>query len=150
MAMQPQIQPKELQLQEQLDQKDKERQLAKDELNKERLVRVTEGVIRTITSPAFVEKMRLANIEFKAGKGLDAGAALLSIEALREAGADIPDDFRVTSRVFEDQASGLRVEFKSNETPNISDQELALASWGACGGAGGPLIGCGCSGWHAQ
>jgi hypothetical protein len=115
----------------------------KAELDRQRLLKVTGDVIQTITSPAFVEKMRLARIDFEAGKGLDAGAKLLSIEGLREAGVDIPADFRMTSRIFEDRVQGTRFELKS-DAPSEPDQ----ISWGVCGGAGGPIISCGCSGWQ--
>jgi hypothetical protein len=134
---------KEQELHDQLEQKDKERQSVKDQLDRERLLRVTGDVIKAITAPAFVEKMRLARVEFEAGKGLDVGAKILSIEGLREAGVDIPTDFRLTSRVFEDHVEGTRLEIKSEKSPG---PELG-ASWGACAGAGGPLISCGCAGW---
>jgi hypothetical protein len=136
---------KEGELLRQLEKQDQERKDTKRELDRERLIRVTAGVIDTITSPEFVERMRLAQLELQRGGGMEAAAKLLSLDALRQSGAEIPDDFRLTSRIFEDPANGLRVEYKSEVSSSNVDMQTA---WGACAGAGGPLIGCGCSGWQ--
>lgn len=134
---------KEIKLQNKLVEKDKDRLAAKEELDRERLLRVTGDLIETITSPAFVEKMRQARLSADSGDGMDTAAKLLSIDGLREAGVDIPADFRLTSRVFEDRVEGLR--FESNIAELRSDALGGLA-WGACGGAGG-LTFCGCGGF---
>ena len=113
---------------------------AKGQLDRERLTRVTSDLIETITSPEFIENMRVARKEADAGAGMDVASELLSINALRRAGVDIPNDFRMTSRVFEDKSDGFRLEIK-----DLGDIGGPL-SWGACGGAGG-LTFCGCGGF---
>jgi hypothetical protein len=127
-----------------LDVLDQQRAIVKTELDRERLLRVTGSVIETITSPTFVEKMRQARRAADAGAGMDVAAELLSIEGLRAAGADIPPDFRLTSRVFEDREEGIRAEIKSSETPGPND---VAPRWGGCAGAGG-LTFCGCGGFQ--
>ncbi len=115
---------------------------AMDQLTRERLSQVTADVIMTITSPVFVEKMRRARAAADKDKGLEQAVSLLSIEGLREAGANIPADFRLTSRVFEDRQQGVRLEL--NEAPRPGD---VAPAWGVCGGAGG-LTFCGCGGFQ--
>lgn len=117
----------------------------KGQLDRERLKIVTNSVVDTITSPEFVEKMRLARIEADEGGGLDTAANLLSIDGLRQAGVDIPKDFRLTSRVFEDRQTGFRLELKSDPKLKLGGEEPVLA-WGACAGGGG-LTFCGCGGF---
>ena len=117
---------------------------AKGQLDRERLMRVSSEVINTITSPEFVEKMRKARISANEGGGLEEAAKLLSIDGLREAGVDIPTDFRLTSRVFEDRATGFKLELKSDlRTSRPGTEPLG---WGACAGGGG-LTFCGCGGF---
>ena len=122
---------------------DEERAIAKGQLDRERLKRVTNEVIDTITSPAFVEKMRQARTSADEGGGLDAAAKLLSLDGLREAGVDIPKDFRLTSRVFEDLAEGFTLKLDS-KIPRRGDPDTL--GWGACAGGGG-LSFCGCGGF---
>ena len=121
-----------------------EKLIAKRELDRERLVRVTNSLIETITSEGFVEKMRVARLQADSGAGMDTAADLLSIASLREAGLDIPDDFRMTSRVFEDREAGLRIE--KFDHLNMDPIDIDPLGWGACGGAGG-LTFCGCGGF---
>lgn len=130
-------------LQDRLDSIEKERTDAKDQLNRERLMRVTSEVIDTITSPEFVEKMRQARISADEGGGLEAAARLLSIDGLREVGVDIPADFRLTSRVFEDRTTGFKFELTD---PLIRPGGLEPLGWGGCAGGGG-LTFCGCGGF---
>jgi hypothetical protein len=66
---------------------------------------------------------------------------MLSLDSLRAAGADFPDDFRLTSRVFEDLESGLRIEMK----PPIDLNGPGVIAWGACAGGGAATV-CGCAG----
>ena len=82
----------------------------KGDLDRDRLMAATNTVIETITSPEFVEKMRQAREAAEKDGGYEAVAKILSLEGLRAAGAKIPEDFRLTSRIFEDivGASALR------------------------------------------
>jgi hypothetical protein len=137
-------------LQGQVDALDAERLNVKDQLDRERLRRVTSDVIDTITSPEFVEKMRLARISADEGGGLDAASKLLSLDGLRGAGVDIPKDFRLTSRVFEDRAAGFNLELNSGQLGGRalpSALVRARPDWGACAGAGG-FGHCGCAGFR--
>lgn len=129
-------------LSERMKQLDTERTEVKSQLDRERLVKVTSGVIETITSPAFVEKMERARKISEGGEGFDEVAKLLTLDGLRAAGAEIPDDFRLTSRVFEDKVSGVRVHIDPVLTGIPGAEPVG---WGACGGAGG-LTFCGCGG----
>jgi hypothetical protein len=133
----------ERRLQDRINQLDNERIQVKSQLDRERLVRVTNGVIETITSPEFIERMQQARMMADSSEGYDAVAKLLTLESLRAAGAEIPDDFRLTSRVFEDKVNGVRFELKSDLTGIPGLEPLG---WGACGGAGG-LTFCGCGGF---
>jgi len=122
---------------------DEERRLVKGQLDRKRLMVVTNDVIETITSDAFVEKMRAARDASDKDGGMDAVSKLLSLEGLRGAGAKIPDDFRLTSRIFEDKVRGERFEI-GPITSKIPDMDPL--GWGACAGAGG-LSFCGCGGF---
>ena len=118
-----------------------QRVAATGQLDRERLMQISADVIRTITEPAFVERMGQARIAADEGAGFDAAARLLSIDGLREAGVDIPADFRMTSRIFEDRVEGSRFEIQSPLEPGD-----ILPAFGACAGAGG-LTFCGCGGF---
>lgn len=132
----------ERELQAELDRVEDERRNAKGQLDRERLLRVTNDVVQTITSPRFVESMRQARREADEGAGLETAADLLSIDGLRGAGVDIPDDFRMTSRIFEDREQGVRFELR----PIPTDPTIRPPEWGGCAGAGG-LSFCGCGGF---
>ncbi|MEI9994467.1 MAG: hypothetical protein WDM91_07725 [Rhizomicrobium sp.] len=136
-----QTRPQETALAAQIASIDTQRAEVKSQLDRERLVRVTNSVIETITSPQFIEKMRQAREKIAGGAGIETAGQLLSLESLRGAGAEIPEDFRLTSRVFEDKASGMRF-----EAHPVSSLEQGTAAWGACAGAGG-LTFCGCGGF---
>lgn len=121
---------------------DQNRLDTKNQLDRERLARVTSDVIRTITSPDFMERVSKAREAASNGAGMDAAAKLLSIDGLRSAGVDIPDDFRMTSRIFEDRLSGVRIHLDDIDMrPGVGP-----VAWGGCAGAGG-LSFCGCGGF---
>jgi hypothetical protein len=145
MADRKEIQPTEKQGSARLEKErllQEKAQYAKDQLDRERLTRVTGEVVETITSPEFVERMRKARLAADAGSELDVAANLLSIEGLRAAGANIPADFRLTSRIFEDREQGFRLELRST----LGTDAISQLGWGACAGAGG-LSFCGCGGF---
>ena len=120
-----------------------EQLLVQGQLDRERLMLITNNLIETITSPQVVEKMR----EFRKGVNSEtefqAAGEFLSRESLIKAGADIPDDFRITSRIFEDKVSGMRVELHSPDAG--SDAVKARGSWSGCAGGGAWTV-CGCAG----
>lgn len=121
---------------------DAERETVKNQLDRERLTRATNSVIETITSPEFVQKMREFRERAAAGEiEPEQISQLLSIEGLREAGAELPDDFRLSSRTFEDLESGTRIEIKPGRLPG----DLSPVAWGACAGGGAATV-CGCAG----
>jgi hypothetical protein len=134
----------EQQLRAELAVQDRARQAVKDRLDREQLRRVTNDMIQAITSPEFVERVRLARAASDRGEGMDAAVRLLSIEGLREAGVDIPEDFRMTSRVFEDREQGVRISM--DEPRALESEGIEVLSWGSCAGAGG-LTFCGCGGF---
>lgn len=125
-----------------LSELDSERLVVKNQLDRERLTTITSNLIETITSPNFIERMRQFRKKARGGASFGEAADLMSIESLRAAGADIPDDFRLTSRVFEDSETGLRVEIKPPQ--GAIDLGNVLA-WGACAGGGAATV-CGCAG----
>lgn len=113
--------------------------VALQQLDRERLTRITDSLIQTITSPEFIERMRsFRNVAERTSSFEEAGG-LMSIESLREAGAELPDDFRITSRVFEDYQEGTRISVSPLEG---GGPQLA---WGACAGGGAATV-CGCAG----
>lgn len=128
-------------LRQQMEKIEVERSRVKSQLDRERLLSATGSVIETITSTEFIEKMRQARDVADEDDGFATVSKLLSLEGLRRAGAEIPDDFRLTSRVFEDKAAGVRLEVRPKGGP--IDGTLG---WGACAGAGG-LTFCGCGGF---
>ena len=121
---------------------DEARRLVKRELDRDRLTEITDSLIRTITSPEVVAKMSAFRDAADEGASFDEAADLMSLESLRKAGADIPDDFRLTSRVFEDFATGTRIEVNPGKLGGLGTDPLA---WGACAGGGAATV-CGCAG----
>jgi hypothetical protein len=121
---------------------DNERALVKQQLDRERLTVITSSLIDTITSPRFIERMRQFREKAAAGARLGDAADLMSLESLRAAGAQIPDDFRLTSRIFEDSETGLRFEIKP---PRAQPDFGNSVAWGACAGGGAATV-CGCAG----
>jgi hypothetical protein len=134
----------ETRLREDLARRDDDRRQVHERLSRERLTRVTTEMVQTLTSPAFFDKVRDARDAADRGEGMEAAARLLSIESLRELGVDIPDDFRMTSRVFEDRENGGQVEFR--DVPIFDPNDPGLVGWGGCAGGGG-LTFCGCGGF---
>lgn len=131
-------------LENRLDELETERREVKGQLDRDRLMKVTSEVVETITSPEFIERMRKARDQADKGDGMDAVSKVLSIEGLREAGASIPEDFRLTSRVFEDKLRNERFEIGPIDVGRIPDADPL--GWGACAGGGG-LTFCGCGGF---
>ncbi len=138
------ISPTEQKLVDRLDEIEQSRLATQVELDRQRLIRVTQEVIETITSPEFVGKMRMVRARVDGGEDISTVAAqLLSLDSLREAGVNIPEGFRLTSRVFEDSSTGLRIEIKDKG----SDPTSLRANMGGCicGGSGGFSAG---AGWN--
>lgn len=131
----------------------REQGLVKSQLDRERLTTITSSLIETITSPKFVDRMRQFRAKAGEGASFDDAADLMSLESLRSAGAAIPDDFRLTSRVFEDFATGTRIDIKPPRTPGDFKipslpgdfDPSGPVEWGACAGGGAASV-CGCAG----
>lgn len=121
---------------------EEERDLVRRQLNRERLTEITASIIETITSPEVIEKMKAFRESAEKGASYAEASELMSLESLRAAGAKIPDDFRLTSRVFEDRETGLKIQFVP---PSEFPDQRAPLEWGACGGAGAATV-CGCAG----
>ena len=132
---------KEEQLYAELEQIEQQRRDTKRQLDRERLMRVTSDLVSTLTAPEFIEKMRAARQEAEGGAGLDRAGDLLSLSNLRRAGVDIPDDFRLTSRIFEDEVEGIRIEVQDRLGGDLDSLGLKV-----CGG-GGTLGICACGGF---
>lgn len=115
------------------------------QIDRERLTTITNSLIQTITSPKFIERMR--QFREKAGGKPDFGEAaeLMSLESLRAAGADLPADFRLTSRVFEDSETGLKLDIRAGQLQTAGGPIL---KWGACAGGGAATV-CGCAGGNS-
>jgi hypothetical protein len=114
-----------------------------------RLRKAAVGVVETLTDPNFINKIQQARSHTDdAGNVLDVLKHHFSIEGLREAGVDIPADFRMTSRVFEDVTSEPRIQVSEDLEPvaaasNFKDNPQA---GGFC--AGGSFRGIrGCAGF---
>lgn len=112
------------------------------QIDRERLTTITNSLIQTITSPKFIERMR--QFREKAGSNPDFGDAadLMSLESLRAAGAEVPNDFRLTSRVFEDSETGFKLDIRPAQRAVAGGPIL---KWGACAGGGAATV-CGCAG----
>lgn len=130
----------------------REQLLVKSQLDRERLTTITSNLIDTITSPKFVDRMRQFREKADGGASFDDAADLMSLESLRAAGATIPDDFRLTSRVFEDRVTGLRIDIRPpRDIGGILDPRGGFGDaggpveWGACAGGGAATV-CGCAG----
>ncbi|MGO7045460.1 hypothetical protein ACCT07_36755 [Rhizobium johnstonii] len=72
----------------------------------EHLRNVTQELIKAITSPEVIEQMREFRDKAAAGGDFVDAGNLMSLENLKANGADLPDGFRITSRIFEDKNSG--------------------------------------------
>ncbi|WP_411958313.1 hypothetical protein [Paracoccus homiensis] len=121
---------------------DDERRIVKSQLDRDRLAEITQSLIETITSPEVVSNMKKFRVNAEKTGSFDEAADLMSLETLRNAGAKIPDDFRLTSRVFEDLETGMKVEVRP---PNFPVGDIDPLAWGACAGGGAATV-CGCAG----
>ena len=115
------------------------------QIDRERLTTITNSLIQTITSPKFIERMRQFREKAGAKPDLAAAADLMSLESLRSAGAELPADFRLTSRVFEDGDTGLKLDIRTGQLPGAGGPVL---KWGACAGGGAATV-CGCAGGNS-
>lgn len=134
-------------LQGRIEALDAERALVKSQLNRERLTEITDSLIRTITSPQVIESMKRFRDKAAEGASFEDAADLMSLESLRAAGAKLPEDFRLSSRVFEDFEKGIKFEIRP---PKIADGRFGPTGfdplgWGACAGGGAATV-CGCAG----
>lgn len=112
-----------------------------DQMDRDRLMRISNTLIETVTSPKVIEHMYEFRKRAAEGASLDEAGDLMSLGALRAAGADLPEDFRLTSRVFEDREKGVRLELKPSSLETFGG-DVAL---GVCAGGGAGTV-CGCAG----
>lgn len=122
---------------------EQERGEIKSQLDRDRLTKATTSVVEAITSAPFIERMR--EFRERAARGdvaLEEVSQLLSVDGLRAAGAELPDDFRLSSRTFEDFQTGTRIDIRPGNV--IGDIGMA-PQWGACAGGGAATV-CGCAG----
>ena len=127
-------------IKDRLEKLDLEKAELKGQLDRDRLMAVTNTVIETITSLEFIEKMRQAREKAEKDEGYEAVAKILSLEGLRAAGAKIPEDFRLTSRIFEDKVRGERFEISPINDPDGPIQRYDPLGWGAFAGRGAATI----------
>lgn len=129
--------------------------MPEDFLNADRLRKITDEMIITLTSAPYVEAMRTLKAT-PLDQRLKVGAELLTTSALRAKGVPMPDNMRVSSRYFE--AGSPTLEVTDPEKPG--DQPIArfiddpttqtmllvgahpmagccCGGAGACGGCGG-------------
>jgi len=116
-----------------------------DTLDAERLRKLTDDIIKAITSPPFVEAMRKMKAT-PVDQRLKVAPQLLSPEVLRSQGAPLPVDMRITSRYFETGKPTIEVTDPAKPgQPPIVKEAAALTSLEAgpvtagacaCGGAG--------------
>lgn len=72
-----------------------------EELDPQRLREITEQMLRAMTSPEFVEQLQAVR-NARGDRQLAEASQRLTPEALREAGVDLPDGMRISSRYFEE------------------------------------------------
>ncbi len=118
--------------------------LPSEEVMRERLTAMTNELINTITSTVFVERMRTFRSAPPGEVTFANASQLLSLESLRSAGANLPEDFRVTSRYFEDVNTGER--FDESVRDPMAERNVA---WSGCAGGGAAGV-CGCAGGSTQ
>lgn len=112
-------------------------------LDRDRLTKISNELISAITSPEVIERMQAFRKQAARGATFSEAGDLMSLESLKAAGAKLPDDFRITSRVFEDRKDGTKFEIKipRRAETGIPDH----LAWGACAGGGAATV-CGCAG----
>ena len=133
---------RKIELSNRMKELDKERLLVKQQLDRGRLTEITSNLVETLTSPQMVERMREFREKAEKGASLAEAGEILSVEGLRAAGASLPDDFRLTSRVFEDFETGMRIDIRP---PAKGIPDIDPLGWGACAGGGAATV-CGCAG----
>lgn len=74
--------------------------MADEDLDPQRLRAITSEMVEVITSPAYVEAMRVMK-STSAEKRLSEAMRRLTPEALREQGVKLPENMRISSRYFE-------------------------------------------------
>ena len=109
------------------------------------LTDMTNSVLDTITSPDFLKKMHEARFNAERGGSLEDMANLMSVENLRNEGVALPDQFRVTSRKFEDLTTGESIEINQPVSERKMDAEEPVALGGCAGG--GAFTVCACGGY---
>ena len=112
--------------------------------DRQSLTNMTNSVLDVITSPGFLKKMHEARFNAERGGSLQDMADLMSVENLRNEGVELPDDFRVTSRRFEDLTTGESIEV--NEPVPTDSRTGDAVALGGCAGGGAATV-CGCGGY---
>ncbi|QBK30394.1 hypothetical protein [Roseitalea porphyridii] len=112
-------------------------QEAVDELEVERLKKMSSEMIDAISSPAFVEAMRKLK-ETPVEDRLKVGAKLLDPKRLRKEGVPLPDDMRISSRYFEPGKPVISVDdagaFTGTRSELPNDPDVVAVGGCACGG----------------
>ncbi len=92
------------------------------DLDVERLKKITGELIDAITSPEFIEQVRMVRTAPE-NERLAEASRRLSVDALRAAGVKLPTDMRVSNRYFE-ESFGTPIEFGDypNSRPNIINE----------------------------
>ncbi|MDL5363417.1 hypothetical protein [Halalkalicoccus sp. NIPERK01] len=86
--------------------------------DREQVEKTLSEVLEVITSREYIDQMNKVR-EAPVDERLAAGAKYLTPEALREAGVDVPEGFRISSRYF-DEELGRELEFgQPYEQPNV-------------------------------
>jgi hypothetical protein len=126
-------------------------------LDANNLRQITDDMIVALTSPAFVDAMRILKLT-PADQRLNIGSKILTSEALRAKGVPLPHGVRVTSRYFETGAPTIEVTDPAeagyppitNLLPDFANPMTGLiggvrpmAGGCCCGGAASACGGCG-------
>jgi hypothetical protein len=108
------------------------------------LQKVTQELIKTITSPEVIEQMRQFREKAAAGAAHAEAGNLMSLESLKSAGAQLPEGFRITSRVFEDKLNKKTIDLGpySGDPPPRPASLAGNAVSGCAGGGAGTVCGC--------
>ncbi|MBN9552310.1 MAG: hypothetical protein J0H31_26485 [Alphaproteobacteria bacterium] len=110
---------------------------------------VTQELVKAITSPEVIEQMRQFREKAAAGGNFTEAGDLMSLESLKAAGANLPDGFRITSRVFEDKSTGKTIDlgpetpFDPNNPVGLGPKDINAVS--GCAGGGAATV-CACAG----
>jgi hypothetical protein len=113
----------------------KEKEMADKMLDVTRLNKITEEMIAAITSPPFVEAMRMLKATPQ-DQRLKVGAEILTPKALQARGVPLPTHMRLTSRYFE----------SGKPSSEADDSLVRLVYRDDGGGNGGSSGGCCCGG----